>query len=65
MAHPDLVVFYEHPVWFAPLFAALDRSGIAWSALCATGHAFDPSDPVPPAPLVLNRIAMSIFLRQA
>ena len=65
MAHPDLVVFYEHPVWFAPLFVALDRSGIAWSALCATGHAFDPSDPVPPAPLVLNRIAMSSFLRQA
>ncbi|WP_375398604.1 RimK family alpha-L-glutamate ligase [uncultured Sphingomonas sp.] len=61
----DLLLLYEHPAWFAPLFGALDRRGIAWSALHADGHFFDPADPVPPAPIVFNRIAMSSFLRQA
>jgi len=61
----DLVVFYEHPVWFAPLFAALDRSGFAWAAIKAAGHSFDPAEKVAPAPLLFNRIAMSSFLRHA
>src|SRR6185312_8655578 len=51
--------------WFQPLFAALERRGIAYAALHADGHSFDPADPAPPAPVVLNRIAMSSFLRQA
>jgi len=65
MAHVDLIVFYEHPEWFKPLFAALDRGKLAWRAIDAAGHSFDPGETVPPAPLVLNRIAMSSFLRQA
>jgi hypothetical protein len=65
MAHVDLIVFYEHPEWFKPLFAALDRGNLAWRAIDAAGHSFDPGETVPPAPLVLNRIAMSSFLRQA
>ena len=64
MAPVDLAVFYEHPDWFAPLFAALDRAGIAYRAIDAAGHIFDPADPALPAPLVFNRIAMSSFLRQ-
>ena len=64
MAPVDLAVFYEHPDWFAPLFAALDRAGIAYREIKAAGHIFDPADPALPAPLVLNRIAMSSFLRQ-
>lgn len=58
----DLAILYEHPAWFAPLFAALDRRGIAYDALRPDGD-FDPAERVPPAPLVLNRIAMSAFLR--
>jgi len=61
----DLVVYYEHPEWFAPLFASLDRAGLAWRAMNAAGHQFDPADTTPPALLVLNRIAMSSFLRAA
>jgi carbamoylphosphate synthase large subunit len=61
----DLALLYEHPAWFVPLFAALDRRGIAWSALHADGHSFDPADCLPPSRLVFNRIAMSSFLRQA
>ena len=64
MAPVDLAVFYEHPDWFAPLFAALDRAGISYREIKAAGHIFDPADPALPAPLVLNRIAMSSFLRQ-
>jgi hypothetical protein len=59
----DLALLYEHPAWFQPLFAALDRRGIAYSALHADGHAYDPAAPAAPAPVVFNRIAMSSFLR--
>ena len=59
----DLAILYEHPLWFAPLFAALDRRGIAYRAL-TPGEPFDPADPAPPAPLVLSRLAMSAFLRE-
>ena len=58
----DLAILYEHPVWFVPLFAALDRRGVDYVALTPDGH-FDPSDRVPPARVVFNRIAMSSFLR--
>ncbi|UYY57881.1 ATP-grasp domain-containing protein [Sphingomonas sp. S2-65] len=59
----DLAILYEHPQWFAPLFAALDARGIGYSALHADGHAFDPAEQDTPAPVVFNRIAMSSFLR--
>lgn len=62
---PDLALLFEHPAWFQPLFAALDRRGIAYSALHADGHAYDPAAHAPPAPVVFNRIAMSSFLRAA
>ncbi|GAA0660874.1 glutathione synthase/RimK-type ligase-like ATP-grasp enzyme [Sphingomonas insulae] len=58
----DLAILYEHPAWFVPLFAALDRRGIAYSALTPDGD-WNPADRHPPAPLVFNRIAMSSFLR--
>jgi len=59
---PDLAILYEHPQWFAPLFATLDRRGIDYEAFAATGHMFDPEAP-PPAPVLFNRVAMSSFLR--
>ena len=60
---PDLAILYEHPEWFRPLFAALDRRGIAWEAIRLAGHSFDPADRRVPAPVVLSRVAMSSFLR--
>jgi len=60
----DLAVFFEHPQWFEPLFAALDRHGLDWMAIPIQDHTFDPADPRPPAPVILNRLAMSSFLRQ-
>lgn len=58
----DLAILYEHPQWFAPLFAALDRREVAYTAFGPDGH-WDPADAATPASVVLNRIAMSSFLR--
>ena len=60
----DLAVFYEHPQWFEPLFRELDRRGVAWAPIPIQDHTLDPADPRPPAPVILNRLAMSSFLRQ-
>jgi glutathione synthase/RimK-type ligase-like ATP-grasp enzyme len=62
---PSLAVLYEHPKWFEPLFAALDRRGIAYRAIRLSDHCFDPADTDVPAPVVLSRVAMSSFLREA
>lgn len=59
----DLAVFYEHPAWFAPLFAALDARGIDYRRIGIEGHSFDPAGSPPPARVVLSRLAMSSFLR--
>jgi hypothetical protein len=57
-----LAVLYEHPAWFLPLFAALERHGVDFTAFTPTGH-FDPAERKLPARVVFNRIAMSSFLR--
>ena len=62
---PDLAILYEHPAWFEPLFAALDRRGIAYEKIVLTDHRFDPAAGTPPAPVILSRVAMSSFLREA
>jgi len=62
---PDLAILYEHPSWFVPLFAALDRRGIAYRAIRLSDHSFDPASTEIPAPVVLSRVAMSSFLREA
>jgi glutathione synthase/RimK-type ligase-like ATP-grasp enzyme len=59
-----LAIFYEHPLWFEPLFAALDRRGLSWTRVLAGDHVFDPAGSPPPAPVVLNRVGMSAFLRE-
>lgn len=60
----QLAVLYEHPQWFQPLFAALDRRGMTYEAIGLSGHCFDPASREVPAPLVLSRVAQSSFLRE-
>lgn len=62
---PELAIFYEHPSWFEPLFAALARGGVDFIAIEAGDHVFDPQGSPPPAPVIFNRVAMSSFLREA
>ena len=61
---PDLAILYEHPQWFGPLFAALDKRGLHYEAIQLSGHRFDPSECEAPAPLILSRVAQSSFLRE-
>src|SRR5207253_2439498 len=61
----DLAILYEHPKWFEPLFAALDRRGVSFVKIPLAGHSFDPTDTSLPAPVVLSRVAMSSFLRES
>ena len=62
---PDLAILYEHPKWFEPLFAALERRGVAYDAIRLSDHSFDPTSAEIPAPVVFSRVAMSSFLREA
>ena len=64
MPAADLAVLYEHPSWFEPLFAALDRRGIAFVKVRLADHSFDPEATDAPAPVILSRVAMSGFLRE-
>ena len=61
---PDLAIVYEHPEWFEPLFAALDRAGVSYVKAPLAGHAFDPAGSPAPARVVFSRVAMSSFLRE-
>src|SRR5512143_830937 len=58
-----IAIFYEHPEWFKPLFAELDRRGIAYDPLHAGEHRFDPAERVSPYALVVNRMSPSAYLR--
>lgn len=60
---PDLAIVYEHPEWFEPLFAALDRHGVSYVKVALAGHSFDPAASPAPAKVVFSRVAMSSFLR--
>lgn len=57
-----LGILYEHPEWFRPLFAELDRRGLRYERLHAQALAFDPARR-PPYGLVLNRMSPSAYLR--
>jgi len=58
-----LAVYYEHPDWFRPLFAELDRRAFPYVKLDATRHAYDPSENKSPYAVVFNRMSPSAYLR--
>ena len=55
-------IYYEHPHWFTPLFAELDRRGTPYTRLHAERHTFDPGER-PGYDLVFNRMSPSAWLR--
>ncbi|MGQ0732197.1 MAG: ATP-grasp domain-containing protein [Acidobacteriota bacterium] len=57
-----LGVLYEHPVWFEPLFAALERRQLPYARIRADELTWDPRAR-PPYALVLNRMSPSAYLR--
>jgi glutathione synthase/RimK-type ligase-like ATP-grasp enzyme len=58
-----IAVLYEHPEWFKPLFAELERRGVSYEALDVAQHSFDPGDPDVPYALVVNRMSPSAWTR--
>jgi glutathione synthase/RimK-type ligase-like ATP-grasp enzyme len=58
-----IAILYEHPDWFRPLFAELDRRGIPYVTLDAASHSYDPSERTAPYSLVFNRASPSAYLR--
>ena len=60
-----IAIYYEHPDWFRPLFAELDRRSLPYARLHAASHQFDAGDGRPPYSLVFNRMSPSAYLRGA
>ena len=58
-----LLIFYEHPDWFRPLFNELDRRGTPYIRVHADGFAFDPAAQPPLASAVFNRMSPSAWKR--
>src|SRR5205807_46909 len=58
-----IAVYHEHPDWFRPLFAELDRRGVQYVRLDPRGHRYDPAEPDSPYALVFNRMSPSAYLR--
>src|SRR5712692_7712186 len=63
MTNHRLAVLYEHPDWFKPLFAELNRRSIIKVPLYAEELWYDPAVRSFPYPLVLNRMRPSSYLR--
>ena len=63
--HPDrpIAVYHEHPDWFRPLFAELERRGVPYARLDATHHRYEPGAARPPWSLLFNRMSPSAWRR--
>jgi len=58
-----LAVYYEHPEWFRPLFAELDRRSIQYVRIDAGCHGYDATVTDRKYALFLNRMSASAYLR--
>jgi glutathione synthase/RimK-type ligase-like ATP-grasp enzyme len=58
-----LGVLYEHPEWFVPLFAELERRGVPYAPIRADELEFDPASKEAEFALVFNRMSPSAYLR--
>jgi len=59
----SLAVYYEHPVWFLPLFAELDARNINYLKLDGSRHSYDPEAIGADFSLLFNRMSASAYLR--
>ena len=56
-------IYFEHPEWFKPLFAELDRRALPYEKIDAAHHLFNPSEKESRYSLVVNRMSSSAYLR--
>src|SRR4051812_21624403 len=62
-ASARLGIYYEHPDWYRPLFAALDRRGVPYDRLKADTHTYDPGETASRYAVVFNRMSPSAYIR--
>ncbi|MEM6793763.1 MAG: hypothetical protein AAF725_07250 [Acidobacteriota bacterium] len=63
-ASAPIAIYYEHPHWFKPLFAELERRGLPFDAIRADRLVADPASPWPGHhQVVLNRMSPSAWSR--
>ena len=65
MATLPIAIYYEHPDWFRPLFAELDRRGTEYVRLDARRHSYDPAQAEREYGVLFNRMSPSAHLRSA
>ena len=58
-----LAVYHEHPDWFRPLFAELDRRGLPYVRIDPRAHVYDPGARDAEFSLLFNRMSPSAHLR--
>jgi biotin carboxylase len=58
-----IAIYYEHPDWFRPLFAELERRGTRYLAIEAGRHQYDPNESESEYSLLFNRMSPSAYLR--
>jgi hypothetical protein len=56
-------IYYEHPDWFRPLFAELDKRGIPYKKIDASCHGYTPGKTESQFSLVFNRMSASAYTR--
>jgi predicted ATP-grasp superfamily ATP-dependent carboligase len=58
-----IAIFHEHPDWFKPLFAELDKKGLPYVSVDPTQHRFAIEEGKPEFSLFFNRMSPSAYLR--
>ena len=58
-----IAIYYEHPDWFRPLFAELDRRGTPYVKIDARRHFYDPGQTEREYSVLFNRMSPSAYLR--
>lgn len=58
-----IAIYHEHPDWFRPLFAELDRRGTPYVRIDARHHRYEPTSKDGQYALLFNRMSPSAYLR--
>lgn len=59
-----IAIYHEHPDWFKPLFAELEKRGMPYVRLNPAAHQFAIEAPAPDYSLFFNRMSPSAYLRE-
>jgi hypothetical protein len=60
----QLAFFYEHPQWFNPIFAELDRRGVPFAKIHAPEHFYAAGEAAPEFRVLFNRMSPSADRRE-